>query len=142
MEATRPATGRAVALPLASAVVTAITLGGCASVGAALTSDFATGAGVLSYIATGKSLSDHALSTVAHRDCSLVNGIIDRDRDICEQPGSPAVDTEFRGLLALLGHDRGRPAAAPGVYEQAPVFADVGPPPDSILPGEVSVSAR
>ncbi|MGE0385780.1 MAG: hypothetical protein AB7Q97_13695 [Gammaproteobacteria bacterium] len=83
--------------------------GGCAAVGTIVTSEYMTGITVVSYLATGKGLSDHALGIATHEDCNVVSGVLSAERAICEPPGSLATGEDFRGLLAMLAE---KPAGA------------------------------
>lgn len=58
-----------------------------------------TGASLVSTGLTGKSLGDQALGVVTGEDCSLMEGALRSDRHICETPGSPATQKDFKGIL-------------------------------------------
>ncbi len=59
-------------------------LPGCETLVAIATHDLMTGAGIASYAFTGKGLADHALTVAMGRDCRIVQGMVSRDRGICE----------------------------------------------------------
>jgi len=86
----------------------ALALGGCSGVVAVLQSEVMTGAGIASFLLTGKGVADHALSAVSGRDCRIVSGLVRSDRGVCERPGSAPTRGDFRGLMALV-----RPSAPP-----------------------------
>jgi hypothetical protein len=48
--------------------------------------------------ATGKGVTDHALSAATGEDCNLVEGATRKDRDICEPEGSAPTKKDFKGL--------------------------------------------
>lgn len=62
-------------------------------------SQISTIAGVASTATTGKGLSDHALSFVTGKDCNLVESVLRKDRKLCETPGSPATQEDFKGVF-------------------------------------------
>ncbi len=80
-------------------IAVASLLPGCASLVAIATHDLVTTAGVASYIATGKGLSDHVLDAATGKDCKLVTGLASPQRNICERAGSGITQNEFRGML-------------------------------------------
>lgn len=82
----------------------ALALSGCAApIVAGLTlSQLSTIAGVISTATTGKGLSDHALSWITGKDCSITEGLLRSDRDICEPKGSLATQEDFKGVFAYL----------------------------------------
>lgn len=94
-------------LRVALALVLALLLSGCGTVviGSITLGQLSTAAGVASVGATGKGLPDHALSAVTGRDCRLLEGIMRADRVVCEMPGSPATDDDFKGVVAMLQGD-------------------------------------
>ncbi len=57
------------------------------------------GAGVASYVATGKGLADHAIGTLMNEDCNILEGLLRADRRICEPLGSAATASEFKGIF-------------------------------------------
>jgi hypothetical protein len=69
-------------------------------------------AGAASTATTGKGLEDHALSYATGKDCNLIEGVLRKDRKVCETPGSDATKEDFKGLFAASGApDTHRPAA-------------------------------
>jgi hypothetical protein len=84
-------------------------LSGCATavVGGITVGEITTAAGIASVGTTGKGLPDHALSAMTGKDCRLLEGIFRKNRRICEEPGSPATEHDFRGVVALLRGDAG-----------------------------------
>lgn len=83
-------------------------LSGCATaiIGGITVGEISAAAGLASVSTTGKGLQDHALSAVTGQDCRLLEGIIRRNRRVCEEPGSPATENDFRGIVVML---RGEP---------------------------------
>jgi len=70
------------------------------------------GLGVVSYVATGKGLTDHALGAVTEKDCNILQGLLSAERRICEPRDSRlAGRSDSPGPLAR-GEDRARDAAA------------------------------
>ncbi len=115
--------------------VAALALGGCAAVGTVVTSEYVSGASALAWIATGKTLSDHALSVATGSDCNLLSGLASSGRDICEAPGAVRPGEEFRGVLAMLARPPvGQPATASGPALAAVEFAPPAPPPGLLAP--------
>jgi len=47
---------------------------------------------------TGKTLGDHALSATSGKDCKVLEGAVRSDRDVCEEPGSPATKRDAKGI--------------------------------------------
>jgi hypothetical protein len=88
-------------LRTSAAVLFSAAISGCAVpiVGGLTLSEMSTGASVVSTGLTGKSLSDDALGMVTGDDCSMVEGVVRADRHICETPGSPATQKDFKGIL-------------------------------------------
>lgn len=86
-----------------------IALSGCATpiIGALTLNELSSFAGVASSITTGKGLGDHALSLLTGKDCSVTEGILRKDRDICEERGSLAAKEDFKGVFAWLDKQNG-----------------------------------
>ena len=84
--------------------LSAFALSGCATavIGGITIGEISAAAGIASVSTTGKGLQDHALSAVTGQDCRLLEGIIRRNRHVCEEPGSPATEDDFRGVVAML----------------------------------------
>ena len=84
----------------AAALFSAV-MSGCAVpiVGGLTLSEMSTGASLVSTGLTGKSLGDQALGAVTGDDCSMMEGVVRADRHICETPGSPATQKDFKGIL-------------------------------------------
>lgn len=80
------------------------TLTGCATavIGGITVGQITTAAGIASVGTTGKGLQYHALSAMTGKDCRLLEGIVRQNRHICEVPGSPATENDFRGVVAML----------------------------------------
>jgi len=68
-------------------------------------------AGAASTATTGKGLEDHALSYATGKDCNFIEGILRKDRKVCETPGSPATKEDFKGLF--VKSDTATPNANP-----------------------------
>ncbi len=108
------------ALPLAAIFGCALALSGCATavIGSVTVSQISAAAGIASAATTGKGLQDHALSAITGQDCRLLEGIFRSNRHICEEPGSPATEHDFRGVVVMLlgpPQDSDTPAAEPEV---------------------------
>ncbi len=90
--------------PLVVLFAGALALSGCATavIGSITVSQLSAIAGATSTAATGRGLQDHALSALTGRDCRLLEGIFRADRRICEEPGSPATENDFRGVVVML----------------------------------------
>lgn len=82
----------------------AVTVSGCAApiIGALTLGQLSTIAGGVSTLTTGKGLADHALSLLTGKDCSITEGILRKDRKICELPGSLATRDDFKGVFAFF----------------------------------------
>jgi hypothetical protein len=48
--------------------------------------------------ATGKTFGGHALSGITHKDCNVLEGALRADRKVCEEPGAPATEKDFKGV--------------------------------------------
>jgi hypothetical protein len=91
---------RAIVGLLATTALSSIALSGCAQLTSAL-SDPTTIVGLGLTVTTGKGLSDHVLSIVTGEDCNLGEGLTRSDRDVCEEEGSLATESDFKGIFAL-----------------------------------------
>lgn len=101
---------------IAAAALIGSGVSGCVPVIGALTlNDLMTGTSLMATALTGKSLSDHALSMATGKDCSLMDAALEKDRHICETPGSKVTEGEFKGLLAM-----GEPTKTPPQPEPQP----------------------
>lgn len=87
----------------AIACIASLLLGGCAGpiAGALMVASLASTA------ATGKGLSEHALSAAIGKDCNVLESVLQKERQLCEEPGSPATKNDFKGLLG--GEDEAAP---------------------------------
>ena len=79
----------------------ALSSSGCATVVAVVSHPAVTGAGVVSLLASGKGLADHAMDMVTRRDCRLLDGLLREERRVCEERGSLATLADFRGYAPL-----------------------------------------
>lgn len=88
-------------LKTSAAALISAAISGCAVpiVGGLTLSEVSTGASLVSTGLTGKSLGDKALGAVTGEDCSVMEGVMRNDRHVCETPGSPATQKDFKGLL-------------------------------------------
>lgn len=86
-----------------SLVVAACALSGCAiPLFAGITlNEMSTAGSVVSTLATGKGLGDHALDLVTGDDCRVLEGMMSKDRKICEKTGSPRTAGDFQGIASL-----------------------------------------
>jgi len=106
------------------ACLASLMLGGCVGpmAGAFMVASLASTA------ATGKGLSEHALSAATGKDCNILESVLQKERQLCEEPGSPATKNDFKGLLG--GEDEAAPLPRPPilttingkrVYTMAPI---------------------
>lgn len=88
-------------LKTSAAALFSAVISGCAVpiVGGLTLGEVSTGASLASTGLTGKSLGDQALGAVTGEDCSVMEGVMRDDRHICETPGSPATQKDFKGIL-------------------------------------------
>jgi hypothetical protein len=63
--------------------------------------EVSTAGSVVSTLATGKGLGDHALDLATGDDCRFLEGLVRKDRNICETPGSPGTAGDFQGVSDL-----------------------------------------
>ncbi len=91
----------------AGPVVLGINLGTASTVGS-----------VISTAATGKGLGEHALSAATDKDCAIIEGALRSDRKFCEEKGSEATKSDFKGLAVLFDGEP-QPASAT-MLAQAP----------------------
>ncbi len=128
----------------------ALLLSGCAApiVAGLSLSTISTIASVVSTAITGKDWSDHALSWVTGKNCNVTEGILRKNRKICEERGSLAAAEDFQGIFVAFGGKDADPlqrfararaeelAAAPAsesAPESAPVIASA---PAKIIPAQ------
>ena len=92
----------------------ALAVSGCAApvIGALTLGQLSTIAGGISTLTTGKGLADHALSLLTGKDCSITEGILRKDRKVCEVRGSLATKDDFKGVFAYF--EKKNEKAAPG----------------------------
>jgi hypothetical protein len=64
--------------------------------------EISTAGSVVSTLATGKGLGDHALDLATGDDCRFLEGLVRKDRNICETPGSPSTAGDFQGMPDLV----------------------------------------
>ena len=82
----------------------AVLVSGCAAplIGAFAIKDVLALVTLSSNVTTGKGVEEHAVGAIIGRDCRVIEGILRRDRDICEVPGSLATRQDFRGIGPIL----------------------------------------
>jgi hypothetical protein len=127
----------------AAAVLIGSGVSGCVPVIGTLTlNDLMTGTSLMTTALTGKSLSDHALSMATHEDCSLMDAALEKDRHICETPGSKVTEGEFKGLLAMRETSKPPPQLEPQPQPAANVqtAANTSKPQVAADPGMVHVT--
>lgn len=90
-------------------LVPALLLGGCALPPAIMVASYS--ADIVSYAATGKTVTDHAYSAVARSDCSFVR--ILHDKPICVDEPSAALETQVARAGEVSKPDRSAPARDP-----------------------------
>jgi len=76
-------------MPLALLLPALVALGGCV---AGIAADAA------SETATGKTVTDHALSAATGKDCDMLEAATREDRDLCEEKGSAAARRDYDGV--------------------------------------------
>ena len=109
---------------------------GCVPVIGTLTlNDLMTGTSLMTTALTGKSLSDHALSMATSKDCSLMDAAIEKDRHICETPGSKVTEGEFKGLLAMRETSKPPPQPEPQPAANVQTAANTSKPQVAADPG-------
>lgn len=86
---------------IATALVAVMLLGGCAApiAGVMTVGEFSTAVSLGLTAATGKGLTEHALSMVIGKDCNVLGSILEKDRKLCEEPGSEATKHDFKGIF-------------------------------------------
>jgi hypothetical protein len=92
----------------------ALAVSGCAAplIGALTLGQLSTIVGGISTLTTGKGLADHALSLLTGKDCSITEGILRKERKVCEVRGSLATKDDFKGVFAYF--EKKNDKAAPG----------------------------
>lgn len=112
-------------VPVGMMLACALVLSGCATsvIGSLTISQLSTIAGAASTATTGRGLQDHAISAVTGQDCRLLEGIFRRSRRICEEPGSPATENDFRGFVVMIMGPRDEDVADLPVGEPVVLYA-------------------
>ena len=88
----------------------ALVLGGCALPPAVIVASYS--ADIVSYAATGKTVTDHAYSAVARSDCSFIR--ILHDKPICvDEPGNAPEKSKEIGVAAASAPAPEAPPAVP-----------------------------
>ncbi len=57
---------------------------------------------VLPRIINGKGLAEDGVDLVTGWDCRVIEGVIRKNRQFCEDRGSPETKKDFKGLLGLV----------------------------------------
>lgn len=113
--------------PVALAGILASTtiLSGCAgtTVAGLSLSSISSYAGFASTLFTGADLGEHAVSLVTGKDCRFSEGLMRDDRDVCEDPGSPATRNDFHGIFVERIDEDGTVIFAAPKYMPASVGA-------------------
>jgi len=87
-------------IALAGILVSTTLLGGCAAtIGGLSLSSISSFAGFASTLFTGADLGEHMASLVTGKNCRFSEGLMREDRDVCEEPGSPATRNDFHGIF-------------------------------------------
>jgi hypothetical protein len=68
-----------------------VMLGGCAAPLVVYTE-------VLPRAINGKGLAEDGVDAATGKDCRVIDGVVRKDRKICEVRGSPETDKDFKGL--------------------------------------------
>lgn len=81
---------------------------GCAApiVGALGVSELFTVASLGGTVAFNKGASDLALDIVTGQNCRIVEGIVRKDREICEPDSSKAADNDFKGVVGFVAENQ------------------------------------
>jgi len=81
---------------------------GCAApiVGALGVSELFTVASLGGTVAFNKGASDLALDIVTGQNCRIVEGIVRKDREICEPDNSVAADEDFKGVVGFVAENQ------------------------------------
>lgn len=90
-------------------------LGGCGTpvvAGVTLT-ELSAATTIISAGLTGKGLGEHVLDVVTGKDCRLIEGALRDDRELCEEVGSSATKSDFKGLTMFIEEPPPPPADAP-----------------------------
>lgn len=75
-------------------------LGGCVVVAAVPASFMITE--VVPHAINGKGLPEDAADLVTGKDCRVIEGVVRKDRQICETRGSPETRKDIKGLSGLV----------------------------------------
>ena len=75
-------------------------LGGCVVVAAVPASFMITE--VVPHAINGKGLPEDAADLATGKDCRVIEGIVRKDRQICETRGSPETHKDFKGLSGVV----------------------------------------
>ncbi len=83
----------------------ALLLSGCAApiIAGMTLGTLSTIASVVSTAVAGKDWSDYALGWVTGKDCNVTEGILRKNRKICEERGSLAAEEDFKGIFVAFG---------------------------------------
>jgi len=49
----------------------------------------------------GKGLAEDGVDVATGKDCRVIEGVTRKDRKLCETPGSPATEKDFKGLSGM-----------------------------------------
>lgn len=87
------------------------TLSGCAApiIGSLTLSHLSTIASATTMTTKGKGAAEVALDVATGKDCRMMEGVMRKDRGICEENGSAATDEDFKGVIAFFA-DKPPPA--------------------------------
>jgi len=93
--------------------------------GPVVLTDMVTGVSVVTTAATGKGATEIALDMITGQDCRFLEGVFRDDRDLCEEPGSPATEEDFKGLAGWIDEEPSE-SPLPGDIDAQPVMvADI-----------------
>ncbi len=81
---------------------------------------------LVSTLATGKGLGEHALDLATGRDCRILEGLTRKDRGVCEPEGSPATAGDFKGIGSLLSFEPDASTSAAKHGAMGPVAGALG----------------
>lgn len=97
----RPEIRRRIGPPAAICLLVVLLAGCAAFVVGGVPVDFMT-TEVLPRAVNGKGLVEDGTDLATGKDCRAVEGIVRKDRQVCETRGSPATQKDFKGLSGML----------------------------------------
>jgi len=80
-----------------TAALALVWLAGCAAPGFFVVTEVAPRA------VNGKGLAEDGADAVTGKDCRVIEGMVNKDRKVCETRGSPATKKDFKGFMRQSG---------------------------------------